>query len=269
MTTIELKGRTPQEKGEHYLQLSLKALEDLAALLEDKRLSENQRAYYYKIYNTSMARYDDMIGLRNQLLLHKKSFLRKIIVNLFIGGKSDVNRFHKTTYENFSNIRRTSDDLHRLFLPDENAIFASPKESAQGDVSGREESPRDVVEGNRLVKDLPPDEIIRGLTVEVHDTQEEQQVLATLNRIKNSGGAEEDEGDEDEDDNWTIRPKPSQSRPSSPTPSCTIIRHNYYFNQSVASFDSELSGTTLNIGVDGGAGSSSGLLTDTNQPPSQ
>jgi hypothetical protein len=63
--------------------------------------------------------------------------------------------------------QRTSDDLHRLLLPDRNAIFgmsdgrsefslltpiclpasAGPRESAQGDVSVREESPRDVVEG--------------------------------------------------------------------------------------------------------------------------
>jgi hypothetical protein len=63
--------------------------------------------------------------------------------------------------------QRTSDDVHRLLLPDKNAIFgisegrselplpspicwpasASPRESAQGDVSVREESPRDVVEG--------------------------------------------------------------------------------------------------------------------------
>jgi hypothetical protein len=59
MTTIELKGRTAQEKGEHYLQLSLNALQELATLLENKRLSEDQRASYYKIYNASMARHDE------------------------------------------------------------------------------------------------------------------------------------------------------------------------------------------------------------------
>lgn len=59
MTTIELKGRTPQEKGEHYLQLSLAALEELATLLEDKRLSEDQRSSYYDIYDTSMGQHDE------------------------------------------------------------------------------------------------------------------------------------------------------------------------------------------------------------------
>jgi hypothetical protein len=59
MTTIELKGRTPQEKGEHYLQLSLSALEELATLLEDGRLSENQRVSYYDIYETSKTQLDE------------------------------------------------------------------------------------------------------------------------------------------------------------------------------------------------------------------
>lgn len=53
MTTIELKGRTPQEKGELYLQLSLKALQELATLLKDGRLSEEQRTSYYDVYDTS------------------------------------------------------------------------------------------------------------------------------------------------------------------------------------------------------------------------
>lgn len=272
MTTIEVKGRTPQEKGEHYLQLSLKVLEELATLLEDGRLSENQRTSYCDIYETSKSQLDDMIELRNQLASHKKSF-RQFIVNLFVRrGESDAQRFHKITFRNFTSIRRTSDDLHRLLLPDRNAIFASasPRESTQGDVSVLEESPRDVVEGNCPVADLPPNEIIRGMTVEVHGEQEEQMVVATLNRIRNSGEADEEE--EEDDDDQTIRPNPSQSRPSSPTPSCTIIRsnnYNYYINKSVVSFDSELTGTALNVGVDGGVGTSSGWLTDTNQPPSQ
>jgi hypothetical protein len=64
--------------------------------------------------------------------------------------------------------QRTSDDVHRLLLPNRNDIFgmsestselhlltpicwlasASPGESVQGDFSVREESPRDVVEGS-------------------------------------------------------------------------------------------------------------------------
>lgn len=250
MTTIELKGRTPQEKGEHYLQLSLKALKELATLLEDERLSENQRASYYEIYDTSMAQHDNMIELRNQLLSHKKSF-RDLIVNFFV-RKSDAKRFHKITYRNFANIRRTSDDLHRLLLPDRNAIFAlaSPRESEQGDVSVHEESPRDVVEGNCSVNDLLPDAHIRGFNLDLCTEQEANQAIGMLIGMTTF---------EDDDDDRTIRPSYSQSRPPSPSPSCTIIC-NYNINRSVVSFDSESNGTTLNIGIDGEVNPSSGRL---------
>jgi hypothetical protein len=39
--------------------------------------------------------------------------------------------------------------------------------------------------------------------LEVHDTQEEQQALATLDRIRNCGEADDEDEDEDEDDNRT------------------------------------------------------------------
>ncbi|KAG1887777.1 hypothetical protein F4604DRAFT_1718340 [Suillus subluteus] len=265
MTTIELKGRTPQEKGEHYLQLSLNSLEELASLLEDGRLSESQRASYCDVYETSKTQLADMIELRNHLVSHKKSW-REIIVNLFV-RESDAKRFHKITYRNFSNIRRTSDDLHRLLLPDKDAIFASasPGKSAQGDVSVREESPRDVVEGNCLVKDLPPDEHLGGFTLDVRTEQEANKAIAMLIQMTTP---KEKEKDDDDDDDRTIRPSQSQSRPPSPSPSCTIIYNNYCINQSVVSIDSESSGTTLNVGVDGGVGSSSGWRPDTSQPPS-
>jgi len=58
MTVIELKGRTRQEKGEHYLQLSLMALKELAGLLEDARLSKGEKAAYNEAYRGSMAQYD-------------------------------------------------------------------------------------------------------------------------------------------------------------------------------------------------------------------
>lgn len=50
------------------------------------------------------------------------------------------------------------------------------------------------------VADLPPNETIRGITVEVHNEQEEQEVFANLKRITNSRKADEDE---DEDDGQT------------------------------------------------------------------
>jgi hypothetical protein len=59
MTVIELKGRTHYEKGEHYLQLSLAALKELAGLLEDERLSEKDKTAYNRAYITSRDRYDE------------------------------------------------------------------------------------------------------------------------------------------------------------------------------------------------------------------
>ncbi|KAG2150255.1 uncharacterized protein EDB93DRAFT_1328040 [Suillus bovinus] len=260
MTTIELKGRTAQEKGEHYLQLSLKALEELAGLLEDKRLSEDQRTSYCDVYETSMNQHLDMIELRNQLLSKKKSF-RDFVVNLFV-RESDAKRFHKITYRNFANIRRTSDDLHRMLLPDRKSILASASltASAQGDVSVHEESPRDVVEGNCPVKDLPPDAHLKGFNLDVRTEEEADEAIVTLIRMTAPKQEEEEEenDDDDDDDDKTIRPSRS---------SCTII-YNYNINQSVVSFDSESNGTTLNVGMDGGVGSSSGGRPDSNQPSS-
>jgi hypothetical protein len=279
MTVIELKSRTKTkyEKGEHYLSLSLSALQELADLLENDRLTETDKAIYDRAYTSGQRQYDEVKKIRDQLLTQKKTF-RKFLINLFI--HTDARRFYKVSYETFTSIRRTSEDLTRRLLPDKsvNPASGSPgeepaqghaslcednppaveealghrEEPAQGHVSVCEENPREVVEGSLPVANLPPNEIIRGLNVEVHDEQEEQQVLEALDRIKNSREADKDDEDEDEDDNQTIRPPPSQSRSPSPTPSCTIIRNIFYINQSVVSFDSELRGTALNIGVDGG-----------------
>ncbi|KAG2074790.1 hypothetical protein BDR04DRAFT_1092336 [Suillus decipiens] len=290
MTVIELKGQTKHEKGEHYLRLSLSALQELADLLENDRLSAADKAIYNRAYTTGQRQYDEVIRIRDQLLTQKKT-LRRFLVNIFV--RKDAHRFYKVSYETFASIRRTSEDLTRRLLPnipasgspreesmqghvsvcDENphgieeASESPGEEPAQDHVSVCEENPREVIEGSLPVADLPPNEIIRGMTVEVHNKQEEQNVIEALNRIRNS----RDEDDGDDDDDQTIRAPPLQSRSSSPTPSCTIIRnYNYYIiNQSVVSFDSEMQGTVLNAGVDGGVGSSSGRLTDINQPPSQ
>ncbi|KAG1726052.1 uncharacterized protein EDB91DRAFT_1166682 [Suillus paluster] len=261
MTVIELKGRTPQEKGEHYLQLSLAALKELAGLLEEPRLSATDKATYHEAYMSNRDRYDDLVGLRDQILAQRKSF-RKFIVNLFV-RESDAKRFHKFTYRNYAAIKRTSEDLTRRLLPGTEDIFASgsPGGSAQGDVSFSEESPRDVVGGNILVRDLPPNETIRGINMDVQTEQEANDVLAMLNQIAISGG------EEDEDDTQTIRPSTSQSRPPSPSPSFTINVYNDYsshYNHSVVSLDSEMNGITINSGVNGGVGSHLNSA-DTNQ----
>ncbi|KAG1748260.1 uncharacterized protein EDB91DRAFT_870202 [Suillus paluster] len=147
MTVIELKGRTNHEKGEHYLQLSLAALRELADLLEDDRLSANDKATYNRAYSSSRDRYDEVKRIRDQLLAQKKSF-RKFLVNLFV-RESDARRFYKVSYDNYSTIRTTSDELHRRLLPDKNVILASvnSEESTQCHASVCEEGPRDVVEG--------------------------------------------------------------------------------------------------------------------------
>ncbi|KAG1726315.1 hypothetical protein EDB19DRAFT_1753036 [Suillus lakei] len=265
MTVVEVKGQNNYEKGEHFLQLSLSALRELADLLESDRLSAADKAIYDEAYTTGQRQYDEVKTIRDRLWAQKKTF-RRFLVNLFV-PTSDARRFVKVSYDTYSSIRRTSEEVRRLTLPNKGNIlaFGSSGKSAQGHVSVCEENPREVEESNLSVTDLPPDDTIRGITVEVHDEQEEQEACEALNRIAKCREADED----DDDGSNTIIPSPSQSRPSSPSPSCTIIWNNYYINQSVASFDSELRGTTLNVGVDEGVGSSSGWQTDTNQPPSQ
>lgn len=118
MTVTELKGRTNHEKGEHYLQLSLSALRELADLLENDRLSPTEKAIYDRAYTTGQRQYDEyassssqkasLIGLcrakriRDQLLEQKKTF-RKFFVNLFV--RTDARRFYKVSYETYSSIR--------------------------------------------------------------------------------------------------------------------------------------------------------------------
>lgn len=265
MTVIELKGKTDHEKGEHYLQLSLSALRELAYLLDNNHLSQSEKDIYDRAYTTGQHQYDEVKKIRDQLLTQKKT-LRRFFVNLFV--RTDARRFYKVSYETFSSIRRTSEDLTRRMLPTKNVSGSgsSMEEPVQGHVSVCEENPREAVAGSIPVTDLPPSEILRGITVEAHNEEEEQEVFATLNQIKNSREVNEEE---DDDDDRTIRPKPSQSRPPSPSPSCTVIWNtsNYYIHQSVVSFDSEMEGATLNLGADGAVGSSHDLLTDTNQRP--
>jgi hypothetical protein len=267
MTVIEMIGRTPEEKGHHYLQLSLTALKELAALLEDQRLSASDKAVYDEAYKTNIDSYDDMVCLRDRILAQKKSF-RRFILNLFV-RETDVQRYHKITYRNYAAIKRTSDDLSRRLLTNKN--LGTLRGFTQGHATIYEESPHDVVEGGLPVTDPPPNETIRGIYIDAHGEQEEQEVLETVNRLKNLGGEDKDDDDDDvddvdDDDDQTIRPPRSQSRPPSPIPSFTITYNNYNINQSVVSIDSESNGTTLNIGVDGGVASSSSQHTDTNQP---
>ncbi|KAG2068701.1 hypothetical protein BDR04DRAFT_1119557 [Suillus decipiens] len=118
------------------------------------------------------------VKLRDQLQMQKKSF-RKFIINLFV-CESDAKHFRKVTYQAYKGIKRTSEDLVRRLLLEKNdtLVFGNPGESAQGHAFACEEnlSPCDVVE----VTDLPPIKTIRGLNVDVHNEQEEQEVFETL-----------------------------------------------------------------------------------------
>ncbi|KAG1880235.1 hypothetical protein C8R48DRAFT_767039 [Suillus tomentosus] len=259
-TVIELKGRTAEEKGDHYLQLSLAALTELARLLENPRLSDSDKIAYHKAYIINRAQYDDLIRLRDQLLGQKKSF-RQFLINLFI--RSDAKHFYKITYRNFKAIKRTSEDLVRRLLPDMCDILGS----TGGNVSVCEESPCDVVDGMHVLyilwrstkasfasrqyfRDLPSNQTIQGISVDVHTEQEASELLAMVDRFRNS----EEEEEEEDDDDRTIR-GPISDRPSTPCSTFTVvqIQHNVY-NGSVVAYDSELTGTTINSGVDGGVG---------------
>jgi hypothetical protein len=53
------------------------------------------------------------------------------------------------------------------------------------------------------VTDPPPNETIRGIYIDAHGEQEEQEVLETVNRLKNLGGEDKDDDDDDDDDDQT------------------------------------------------------------------
>ncbi|KAG1803065.1 uncharacterized protein BJ212DRAFT_1397068 [Suillus subaureus] len=277
-TFIQLKGRTAQEQGELYLQLSLTALRELADLLENDRLSATDKATYNRAYTAGKLQYDQAVSLRDQLQMQKKS-LRKFIVNLFVReSKSNAKHFRKVTYWTYEGIKRTSEDLARRLLPEkgDTLVFGSPGESAQEHASVCEEGPCDVVEDSLSVTDLPPNETIRGLNVDVHNEQEEQEVFVSLSRIAKARGAykEEAEYDDDYDDDKStsmflksspmielsrfldisVKAPHSPSRAPSPSPSC-IINVYYNINQSVVSFDSESTRPTLNVGANEGVDS--------------
>ncbi|KAG1764833.1 hypothetical protein EDD22DRAFT_437399 [Suillus occidentalis] len=254
-TFIQLKGGTDRDEGDLYLQLSLAALRELADLLEHDRLSPADKANYNRAYTAGKLQYDQAVKLRDELQT-RKTFFRKFIIKLFV-RKSDAERFLQVTYRAYTGIKRTSDDLARRLLPekvDDTPVFGNPETSAQGQAPVCEESPRDVVEGSLSVADLPPNETIRGLNVDVHNEQEEQEVFALFGRIARARETDEEDADDDDDD-ATIRPSSSQSRAPSPSPSHCTINVFYHFNQSVVSFDSETHGTTLNAGVNEGVGS--------------
>ncbi|KAG2110349.1 uncharacterized protein F5147DRAFT_690262 [Suillus discolor] len=279
--TTTTRRKTNYEKGEHYLRLSLETLDELASLSKHECLSENQKTSFDEAYRDGKILSQETIEIRDKLLTQKKSF-RKFLVNLFI-RQSSTKHFYKVAHENYSSIRRTSDDLNRILISEIDALLVSGnlRLSAQGNEAvnkeslprsvvednlgwcedslldeedGSTRSPCDVVEGNHSVEDLSSNEDTRDIHLDVH-TEQGQEVFAILNRLglkldDNGGGG----GDDDDDDgSATAIPSHSQSRAPSPRPSlCTI---NIYINKSVVSFDSESTGATLIAGANEGVGS--------------
>lgn len=126
---------------------------------------------------------------------------------------------------------------------------ANSREDDEGDVSTR--SPCDVVEGSHSAEGPPLNENTQDINLNVCTEQGVQDALAIFDGlgIKFSREEREDDNDCDDDGSETIRPSPPQSRASSPYPTCTV---NIFINQSVVSFDSESTGTTLNVGINKG-----------------
>ncbi|KAG1780962.1 hypothetical protein EV702DRAFT_1276204 [Suillus placidus] len=295
---------TNYEKGERFLQLSLKALDELDSLSKNKRLSESQKASYVEAHRNGKILSEETIRIRNKLLTQKKP-LRRFLVNLFVRDSS-TKHFYKVSYRNYSSIRRTSDDLNRLLVSEIDALLTSGSlgESAQGNEAVNEENLRDVVEDN-LAEGRSPNENTQGMNLDVHTEQVQETRAVILGEEDEEDGSTRSPCDvvegnhsaeglslnentqdinldvyseqgvqeafaicdrlgikfskeEDEDDTETIRPSPYQSRAPSPssTGSCTI---NIFYNikNSVVSFDSESTGTTMNVGdrVDEGVGS--------------
>lgn len=282
--TTTARRKTNYEKGEHYLQLTLETLDELASLSEHECLSENQKASFAEAYRDGRILSQEMIEIRDKLLTQKKSF-RKFLVNLFI-RESSTKHFYKVAHENYSSIRRTSDDLNRMLVSEIDALLASGnlRVSAQGNEAVNKESlPRNMVEDNPGRREdslldeedgstrspcdvveaegLSSNEDTQDIHLEVHTKQGVQEAFTILDRLGIKFDDDDDDGggggggggdDDDDDDGGTIKPLHSQSRAPSPRPSlCTI---NIYINKSVVSFDSESTGATLNVGENEGVG---------------
>jgi hypothetical protein len=122
-------------------------------------------------------------------------------------------------------------------------------------------SPCDIVEGNHSAGGFSSNENTQDINIAVHTGQGVRKALEIIDQLGNNFSGEEhdeeevDDDDDNDDDRTTIRPSHSQSRAPSPGPICNI---NIFINQSVVSFNSESTGTTLNVGVNEGVGSTLG-----------
>ncbi|KAG2338398.1 hypothetical protein BDR05DRAFT_695071 [Suillus weaverae] len=136
-------------------------------------------------------------------------------------------------------------DVHTEQVQETRVVISGEEDEEDGSTR----SSCDVVEGNHSAEGLSPNENTQDINLDVHSELGVQKAFAILDRFGTNFSNEEDE-----DDTETIRPSPYQSRASSPSPtgSCTI---NIFIKNSVVSFDSESTGTTLNVGVDEGVGS--------------
>lgn len=282
------KGSTNYEKGEHYLRLSLTALDELASWSEHERLSENQKASYAEAFRNARTLSEETEKIRNQLLTQKRSF-RKFFVNLFI-RESSTKRFYKVSSRNYSTIRRTSDDLNRQLLSEIGTLLTSGhlEQSAQGNEAVNEESLRNVEDD----LDLSPNENTPGIDLEVH-TEHVQETRVAISEDEDndstrspcdvvggnhSAGLSPDDDTQDinldvhteqgvqdafaiidelgikfsrEEDEFNDNEtiRPSPSQSTPPSPGPSCTINIFYnINQSMVSFDSALTEPTLNVG---------------------
>ncbi|KIK37023.1 hypothetical protein CY34DRAFT_479909 [Suillus luteus UH-Slu-Lm8-n1] len=137
MPTLAIRRMSNFDKGEGFLKLSLTTLDELASLSEHEGLSASQKASYAEACRNGRTLSEETIRMRNRLLAQKKSF-PKFLVNLFV-RESSSKHFYRVSYRNYTSIKRTSDDLNRLWLGIDE-ILTNRGESAQGDAAVDEES---------------------------------------------------------------------------------------------------------------------------------
>lgn len=244
--TIKIRDKMLQKKTFRKFLINLFVLES-----STKRFYKVAERNYSSIRRTS----DDL----NRLVLSKIDTLstsgspgESVQGNKAVNEESQRNVVEDNLTKGLSPNKNTQDinlGVHTEKVQDTRVAISGE----ENEEDGLTRSPCDVVKGDLSAEDLFPDENTQDINLDVHTEQGVQEALTILDRLGIKFSRQEDDNDDDDDDE-TIRPSPSQSRAPSPGPSCTINIF-YNINQSVVSFDSELTRPTLNVGVNEGIGS--------------
>lgn len=217
-------------------------------------IRESSTKHFYKVsyrnYSSIRRTSDD---LNRQLLSEIDTLITSGILGQSSQGNVAVNEesLHNVVEDNLAeglspneNTQGINLDVHTEQVQETRVAISEEDEE-----NGSTRSPCDAVEGNHLAEGLSLDGNTQDINLDIH-TEQGEQALAICDRLGIKFFREEDECDDDE----TIRPSPSQSTAPSPGSSCTI---NIFLNinQSMVSFDSELTEPTLNVGVNEAVGS--------------